>query len=800
MADVCIREATSLCMSSYRERQRDAPQRTEGDDDRGFQFGSVKPWVGNAQPPTWWDPAQLRPNAVDAHLDLDFVYGYRTRQARSNLHWVDEPTTFVYHSASVCVVSNIVTREQKHYLGHTDDVLCLDYHPKTRRAVSGGVGANATAPMCIWSVDNMTTKQRISGFLQFGVTCVCFSFDGTRVFGVGDDTNHTIAMYDVETGVMLAQGAGDRNKIVHLVPDTTIGRDSHRNVVTVGVSHIKFWDKKSGEELLIGKKAIGGDISKQTMVSACCTVQYVLVGNVSGAVYVFSDAILIQTIQAHDAFVGALFACHNTVYSGGRDGLLKQWNFEFQQGALVAQWDLNPHSAASAAPVTLNGTKTKRSNGARAISVVDDRILVGTALGSIYCILDNVEVTPILEAHFEEAAGTFGELWGLDVHPTEPLFCSSCDDCTLRLWSMDLGSMILMTSISFPSRSCAFSWDGQMIACGHENGAFSIWDATTLVPLVPFTRKREARVTFLAFSPDGKFLAMSMGNPARVVDVYYISRSKPGADVKVDWVGYCDLVAAQGMQLDWSLDSTMLQCSTTNYEVVRFNIPSCEPNMLQEGYNEVWATHSSVIGWGVQGIWEGCSDGTDINGCSRSRSGRLLAVGYDSSRVRLFNFPCVPRTFEKSTKVVFPKHREYTGHSSHVTRVAFSADDRYVFTAGGMDLTILRWKVVPSKAIHEAAEAPTAPQSRDAIVQDAANGVIRELKGTTKRNVFVDEQQPTTTATSQRTSGSARPSSGTASRLHETTNTMRIKAEIARQHREHLNREQASKRRFSTAI
>lgn len=771
--------------------------------DDGKCFGSVKPWLGNAQPPTWWDPASARQSKPDVVLDLDFVYGYRTRQARSNLHWVEEPTIFLYHAASICVVGNLVTRTQEHFLGHTDDVLCLDYNKKTRRAASGGVGANATAPLIIWSVDDLSVKQRITGILQFGVTCVCFSLDGSRVFGVGDDTNHTLCMYDVETGVCLAQASGDRNKIVHMIPDTTASRDSRRNVVTVGVSHIKFWDKTTGQETLVGKKGTGGSISQQTMLSACCTLYFVIIGNVAGELYVFSDTVLVNTIKAHSSYTGALCSFYNTVYSGGRDGALKMWSFESEQGTEVTRWDLNSHSVASAAPTVIKGVKTQRSNGPRALSVAgENMLLIGTQLGSIYTITDTVEVVPVLETHFEESSGEFGELWGMDVHPHESLFCSAGDDCTLRLWSLELGSMILMTNVTYPSRCCAFSPDGQAIALGHNNGCFSVWDSMTLVPIVPFTRKREAEVLDCSYSPDGRFLALAM--ESRCVDIYFVKRN-------YEFVGYCDNVAAHTFHLDWSLDSSMLQCCTSSYEATRFNIPQCQINMLCEGRDEVWATHHSVIGWGVQGIWEGCSDGTDVNACARSRSGKYLAVGYDSSRVRLYNYPCLPKTFENSTKVVFPKHREYTGHSSHVTQLRWSADDKYVLTSGGMDLTILRWKVVPVKGKEEGVggEQSAGPESRDAVVQDVANGVIRELGVTSRRSVFVDEQryvdplpdkQSTGKDGAQTASTAAKPSrpqsSDVASRLHQTTSTLKIKTDIAKQRREHFERQNANRRRF----
>eukprot|EP00164_Ancoracysta_twista_P030749 GFYU01063308.1.p1 GENE.GFYU01063308.1~~GFYU01063308.1.p1 ORF type:complete len:165 (-),score=9.15 GFYU01063308.1:52-498(-) len=142
----------------------------------------------------------------------------------------------------------------------------------------------------------------------------------------------------------------------------------------------------------------------------------------------------------------------------------------------------------------VDGKMKKRGNGARSISVAGKYLLVGTQFASMYVIDGPGSVQPILEGHFEEAGANMPELWGLDVHPTEPMFCSSGDDATLRLWSLDLGSMILMTNCAYPSRACGFSPDGTAIAVGHENGAFSVWDSMTLVPLVSFTHINKHRV------------------------------------------------------------------------------------------------------------------------------------------------------------------------------------------------------------------------------------------------------------------------------------------------------------------
>ena len=52
--------------------------------------------------------------------------------------------------------------------------------------------------------------------------------------------------------------------------------------------------------------------------------------------------------------------------------------------------------------------------------------------------------------------------------------------------------------------------------------------------------------------------------------------------------------------------------------------------------------------------------------------------------MKLFRYPCVvPRA----------RAKEYVGHSSHVTNVAFSSDDSHVLSTGGDDRAVFQWKV-----------------------------------------------------------------------------------------------------------
>ncbi len=59
--------------------------------------------------------------APQQKLKLEWVYGYRGRDARSNRYLL--PTGgIVYFGAAVVVLFNAEKHSQRHYLGHTEDI------------------------------------------------------------------------------------------------------------------------------------------------------------------------------------------------------------------------------------------------------------------------------------------------------------------------------------------------------------------------------------------------------------------------------------------------------------------------------------------------------------------------------------------------------------------------------------------------------------------------------------------------------------------------------------------------------
>lgn len=98
-----------------------------------------------------------------------------------------------------------------------------------------------------------------------------------------------------------------------------------------------------------------------------------------------------------------------------------------------------------------------------------------------------------------------------------------------------------------------------------------------------------------------------------------------------------------------------------------------------------WATNSCTITWNTEGIFPPGTDGTHINTVALSGSGENFASGDDWGLV------CIHRNPIRKTKHGL---KAYRAHSEHVVRVTFDCGDKYIFSVGGYDQTLMQWRKV----------------------------------------------------------------------------------------------------------
>ncbi len=75
-------------------------------------------------------------NAPNQSLDINYVYGYRSYDTRSNLKY-NINNDVVYHTAGCGIVLNKLKNTQKVNTTHNDDITCLDIHVKKNIVATG---------------------------------------------------------------------------------------------------------------------------------------------------------------------------------------------------------------------------------------------------------------------------------------------------------------------------------------------------------------------------------------------------------------------------------------------------------------------------------------------------------------------------------------------------------------------------------------------------------------------------------------------------------------------------------------
>jgi WD40 repeat protein len=645
------------------------------EEERGFM--AIKPWLGAMAKPEGFVYGATD-DKPDVTLQLEHVYGFRSARVRNNVIWIDDKTV-VYFAAGVGIVHDIAANTQRFFRGHTDDIVSIAYHPQRRVVVTGEQGR--TPAFYVWDVDSCQELTKVAGFHRRAVVAVAFSKDGSRVASVGLDDNHSVAVHDWTSGNMLASSEGDTYRILDIKFNETAGADANADFVTSGVKHIKFWGLSDEDGTLSERKGRIGNLgSRQAYLSCAFTPTYTVLGTQRGELYLFKGRKLAKIIDAHQHAVFAVRAVGDFIYSGGKDGHVNKWDAVTAEK--VASVNLNKHED----PAVLRST----TNFVRAIDVRgDDELIVGTITSSIFKVsLASGAVSRVVTAHYGDLSARYfyGELWGLATNPASGQFVTAGEDSTLRIWNAETRACEAIVQLTDKAKCIAWAPSGDYIAAGLHNGTVVFCDGKGEV-LKSVTRCRR-RMQCIKFSPSGKLLAV--GSADNVIDVYTCE------DGNFSFKGRLKGHTSVPLKIDFSADEKFIQTASQSYELLFFNVETMTHHTKShELKDENWASFTNILGWDVQGIWPKFSDGSDVNAVARSQSGKMLATAEDTGLVKVFQYPCVGGGLDKRGILSRrPDAVRATGHSEHVTEVAWGAGDQRLFSAGGGDLTIFQWKVV----------------------------------------------------------------------------------------------------------
>uniref|UniRef100_A0A8C1VCP0 EMAP like 2 n=1 Tax=Cyprinus carpio TaxID=7962 RepID=A0A8C1VCP0_CYPCA len=623
---------------------------------------SIKRMFIRGRPITMHIPDQLREsysldNKVELperKLKLQWVYGYRGRDCRSNLYLL--PTgEIVYFNASIVVLYNVEEQQQRHYLGHNDDVKCLAIHPDMVTIATGqvaGTSKDGKPHVRVWDSVSLNTLHVIgAGVFDRAVTCVAFSKSngGAHLCAVDDANDHILSVWDWQKEKQLAD--------VKCSNDSVLGAVFHpmeaNLIVTCGKSHINFWTMEGST---LAKRQ--GLFEKHEKPKYVLCVAFAgngdaITGDSSGNIYIWAKGgnRISQVVSgAHEGGIFSLCVLKDgtLVSGGGKDRRVLLWDHDYHKKS-----ELEVPEAFGPVRTIAEGKQ--------------DELFVGTTRNAVLRGSFSGSLTPIVQGHTDE-------LWGLDVHPSTEQFVTCGQDKQVYLWDTSSHLPLWSKAIEDPGRSVGFHPSGTVLAVGTMTGRWLVLDTDTR-DLVSMHTDGNEIISVVKYSPDGAYLAVASHDNF----VYIYSVTENGR--KYSRVGKCTGHSSFVTHLDWSTDSQFIVTNSGDYEIL-FSQMSCINGCADVVRNLEWATSTCVLGFSVFGIWPEGADGTDINALCRSHDKNLLASADDFGKVHLFSNPCSqPRA---------PSHI-YGGHSSHVTNVAFLHDDSHLISTGGKDTSILQW-------------------------------------------------------------------------------------------------------------
>uniref|UniRef100_A0A8C2CT34 EMAP like 2 n=1 Tax=Cyprinus carpio TaxID=7962 RepID=A0A8C2CT34_CYPCA len=629
---------------------------------------SIKRMFIRGRPITMHIPDQLREsysldNKVELperKLKLQWVYGYRGRDCRSNLYLL--PTgEIVYFNASIVVLYNVEEQQQRHYLGHNDDVKCLAIHPDMVTIATGQVAGTSKdgkvlqPHVRVWDSVSLNTLHVIgAGVFDRAVTCVAFSKSngGAHLCAVDDANDHILSVWDWQKEKQLAD--------VKCSNDSVLGAVFHpmeaNLIVTCGKSHINFWTMEGST---LAKRQ--GLFEKHEKPKYVLCVAFAgngdaITGDSSGNIYIWAKGgnRISQVVSgAHEGGIFSLCVLKDgtLVSGGGKDRRVLLWDHDYHKKSELEAF----------------GPVRTIAEGKQ------DELFVGTTRNAVLWGSFSGSLTSIVQGHTDE-------LWGLDVHPSTEQFVTCGQDKQVYLWDTSSHLPLWSKAIEDPGRSVGFHPSGTVLAVGTMTGRWLVLDTDTC-DLVSMHTDGNEIISVVKYSPDGAYLAVASHDNF----VYIYSVTENGR--KYSRVGKCTGHSSFVTHLDWSTDSQFIVTNSGDYEIL-FSQMSCingcgkHVTSADVVRNLEWATSTCVLGFSVFGIWPEGADGTDINALCRSHDKNLLASADDFGKVHLFSNPCSqPRA---------PSHI-YGGHSSHVTNVAFLHDDSHLISTGGKDTSILQW-------------------------------------------------------------------------------------------------------------
>mmetsp|Transcript_32117 Transcript_32117/g.64971 ORF Transcript_32117/g.64971 Transcript_32117/m.64971 type:complete len:756 (-) Transcript_32117:1728-3995(-) len=310
------------------------------------------------------------------------------------------------------------------------------------------------------------------------------------------------------------------------------------------------------------------------------------------------------------------------------------------------------------------------------------KILIGTEGNEVWELSSedgsNINDGPLVSAHASSPMA-------ISAHPNGTTFATVADDGFLRVWNDENTSL----DLAMPSRACAYSPDGRMLAVGFGkpvkdtaktiNGKWVIIDVSHSSYCIIAERRDSRRfIREMKWYSNGDRLAVGSDK----IYVYQLaSETNPALKVDISLVSTIDM-NSPSIHFDFSKDGKYLRVNSEANELMWFEadpaIRISEASLMKD---TEWESDTCVFDWNVQGAHH--PEGPNVMSLDcYTEDCSSVVTGGDDGVLRMYSYPCT------STR---SNYLSYIGHDGAVTSVMILKGGSHVISAGD-DHAIMIWR------------------------------------------------------------------------------------------------------------